>query len=238
MRTREAHSQQLAETHVFSPFRESLYSTLPAAHLGRLRGGAGPAAAPVSAGIETPLRAAPARKKAKATPAAQDGDGADAESASPAPGTTKPPHALTIEAGTTDQESSAALMHPKKLAELGMMEGDLVRLKGKRDRETLCILQESDAVAADGIGLAAVTRDNLKMSLGDATKAYRCDDVKHGERVLIEPFSDATGGLELEEIHEQLLTPYFHGVHLHVVLHCAHHCPHALDGPYALEQGG
>ena len=110
VRTREAHSQQLAETHVFSPFRESLYSTLPAAHLGRLRGGAGPAAAPVSAGIETPLRAAPARKKAKATPAAQDGDGADAESASPAPGTTKPPHALTIEAGTTDQESSAALM--------------------------------------------------------------------------------------------------------------------------------
>lgn len=38
-----------------------------------------------------------------------------------------------------------------------------------------------------------------------------CDNIKHAERVLIMPFSDAMGGLSAEEIHEQLVTPYFLG---------------------------
>lgn len=35
--------------------------------------------------------------------------------------------------------------------------------------------------------------------------------MKHAERVLVMPFSDAMGGLTAEEIHEQHVTPYFMG---------------------------
>ena len=81
---------------------------------------------------------------------------------------------LEIEAGEVDQIGSTALMHPTKLAELGMMEGDIVRLKGKRDRETLCTLQASSKIAGGAIGISAVTRANLKLGIGETTKAYRC----------------------------------------------------------------
>jgi transitional endoplasmic reticulum ATPase len=118
---------------------------------------------------------------------------------------------MVIEAGSADQDGSTALMHPAKLAALGMMEGDIVRLKGRRDRETLCILQESSQIDEGSISLSAVARANLKLSLGDVTKAYRCDDVKHAKRVLVMPFSDAMGGLTAEEIHEQHITPHFMG---------------------------
>jgi len=86
-----------------------------------------------------------------------------------------------------------------------------VRLKGKRDRDTLCTVQESASVAEESIVLSAVTRANLNMNLGETTKAYRLDDVKNGQRVLVQPFSDAMGGLSAEEVHEQLVTPYFMG---------------------------
>uniref|UniRef100_A0A7S2JP75 Vesicle-fusing ATPase n=1 Tax=Haptolina brevifila TaxID=156173 RepID=A0A7S2JP75_9EUKA len=121
------------------------------------------------------------------------------------------PNELIIEAGDADQDSSAALMHPAKLATLGLMEGDIVRLKGRRDRETLCVIQESAQIDQGSIALSAVARANLKLSLGETTKAYRCDDVKHATRVLVMPFSDSMGGLTAEEIHEQHITPYFMG---------------------------
>ena len=86
-----------------------------------------------------------------------------------------------------------------------------MRLKGKRDRETLCVVKASSKLDEEGIALAAVTRTNLMLSLGDATKAYACDDVKHATKALVLPFADAMGGLSLEEIHEKLIVPYLQG---------------------------
>ena len=48
------------------------------------------------------------------------------------------PYLLTAEEATST-DSSVAFVHPKKAEELGLMAGDTVRLKGKRDRETLCV---------------------------------------------------------------------------------------------------
>ena len=112
MRTREAHSQQLAETHVFSPFRESLYSTLPAAHLGRW-GGVARAAAPVVQGLRR-HHAAPAAR-ASATPAAQV---AMAQMRVSMPARHHGHRTLTIEAGTMDREQCGQ-MHPRSLPNSG-----------------------------------------------------------------------------------------------------------------------
>jgi len=102
-------------------------------------------------------------------------------------------------------------MHPNKVAQLGLMAGDTVRLKGARDREAYAILRESADVPEGSVQVAAVTRINLKRGLSEATKVYRCDSVRQGSRVTVLPFSDALGGLEAEELLEKLVKPYFHG---------------------------
>jgi len=120
------------------------------------------------------------------------------------------PYLLTAEEATST-DSSVATVHPKKAEELGLMAGDTVRLKGKRDRETLCALQVSDKVGEGAVQLSAVTRSNLRLTLGDSLKMYQCDSVKHGTSIKVLPFSDAMAGLTNEELQEQLVEPYFKG---------------------------
>jgi len=110
-----------------------------------------------------------------------------------------------------EQDSSVVTLHPSKAAELGLMAGDTVRLKGARDRDAYATLAESSDVPEGSVQVAATMRINLKRSLAETTKVYRCDNVKHGTRVTILPFSDALGGLEPEELLEQVVKPYFHG---------------------------
>ena len=114
------------------------------------------------------------------------------------------PYLLTAEEATST-DSSVATVHPKKAEELGLMAGDTVRLKGKRDRETLCALQVSDKVGEGAVQLSAVTRSNLRLTLGDSLKMYQWDSVKHGTSIKVLPFSDAMAGLTNEELQEQLV---------------------------------
>ena len=79
------------------------------------------------------------------------------------------PYLLTAEEAIST-DSSVATVHPKKAEELGLMAGDTVRLKGKRDRETLCVLQVSDKVGEGAVQLSAVTRSNLRLELGEPCK--------------------------------------------------------------------
>lgn len=114
------------------------------------------------------------------------------------------PYLLTAEEATS-ADSSVVTVNPKKAEELGLMAGDTVRLKGKRDRETLCALQVSDKVGEGAIQLSAVTRSNLRLTLGDSLKMYQCDSVKHGTSIKVLPFSDTMAGLTNEELKEQLV---------------------------------
>ena len=174
-----------------------------------LRGGAAPPAGAAPNVAHDPAMHAPPRGAQKKAASSQE---PAAESPSPAPAApVRRPHELTIAAGDADQDGSTAIVHPTKMEQLGFLEGDIVRLKGRRDREALCVVKASKAVAEDGVALAAVTRTNLMLALGDSSKVYACDDVKQATRVLVQPFSDAMGGLTMEEVHEQLVVPYFHG---------------------------
>ena len=55
----------------------------------------------------------------------------------------RPARELTIEAANAEQDASIAMVHPSKMKELSFLDGDILRLKGKRDRETLCIVMAS-----------------------------------------------------------------------------------------------
>jgi len=123
----------------------------------------------------------------------------------------KRPYELTIEVADPNQDSSTVVISSTKMNELGFLEGDIVRLKGKRDRETLCMVKASKQVSDDGVALPAVARSNLKSELGDVIKMYACEDVKQASKVLVVPFGDSMAGLPLEEIHKKLIEPYFKG---------------------------
>ena len=54
------------------------------------------------------------------------------------------------------------------MEELQLFRGDTVLLKGKRKKETVCIvLSNDDAVSNDKIGMNRVVRQNLRVRLGD-----------------------------------------------------------------------
>ena len=111
-----------------------------------LRGGAAPVGAPAAQLDEPPLRAPRRTKPAQQLPAAKAAKSEPLAAAPVPPHVTKKlQHVLVVEAGEADQDGSTALLHPKKLAQLGLMEGDIVRLKGKRDRDTLCTALGRDA---------------------------------------------------------------------------------------------
>ena len=55
-----------------------------------------------------------------------------------------------------------------KMEELQLFRGDTVLLKGKRKKETVCIVLTNDeATTNDKIGMNRVVRQNLRVRLGD-----------------------------------------------------------------------
>ena len=107
------------------------------------------------------------------------------------------------------QDGTTAAMHSTTASELGLMPGDIVRLKGKRDKETLCLLRESDDTTPGSIALALATRSTLRSGLGDVVKVYSCDDVKHGTRVQLAVVKGSSCDLNPEELLANVLTPHY-----------------------------
>ena len=120
------------------------------------------------------------------------------------------PHQLTVEDTLDDDDDSVCSLHPSKLTELGLMAGDSVRLKGKRDRETLCTVAEEKRVPEGACALSAVARHNLRLELGEQLKIYQCDP-RPATRIVLSPYSDSVGGMDNEEVLDQVVRPHLVG---------------------------
>ena len=118
------------------------------------------------------------------------------------------PNRLGVEEADA-QDGTTVAMHSTTASELGLMAGDIVRLKGKRDKETLCLLRESDDTTPGSIALALATRSTLRSGLGDVVKVYSCDDVKHGTRVQLAVVKGSSCDLNPEELLANVLTPHY-----------------------------
>ena len=55
--------------------------------------------------------------------------------------------------------------------ELQLFRGDTVLLKGKRRRETVCIVLSDDTVSDDKIRINRCVRTNLRVRLGDVVRS-------------------------------------------------------------------
>lgn len=91
---------------------------------------------------------------------------------------------------------------------LELFRGDTVLLKGKKRKDTVCIVLADDTVEESKIRLNKVVRSNLRVRLGDIVSVHQCPDVKYGQRVHVLPFGDTIEGIT-GNLFDAFLKPYF-----------------------------
>ena len=106
----------------------------------------------------------------------------------------KRPNRLIVEDAVNDDNSVVALSMAK-MDELQLFRGDTVLLKGKKRKESVCIVLSDDTVGDEKIRMNRVVRNNLRVRLGDVVAVQSCPDVKYGKRVHILPIDDSVEGL-------------------------------------------
>lgn len=68
-------------------------------------------------------------------------------------------------------------MHEDKMKELNIYNGDPVLLKGKRRNKTLCIAIRDNSIDSTKIAINKVSRNNLKVRLGDVITVSNVPEV-------------------------------------------------------------
>lgn len=92
------------------------------------------------------------------------------------------PNRLIVDEAANDDNSVVALSQAK-MDELELFRGDSVLLKGKKRKETVCIVLSDDTVSTDRIRMNRVVRNNLRVRLGDVVSVSSCSDIKYGKRI-------------------------------------------------------
>lgn len=104
------------------------------------------------------------------------------------------PNRLLVDDATNDDNSIVSLSQAK-MNELQLFRGDTVLLKGKRRKETVCIVLSDDTCPNEKIRMNRVVRNNLRVRLSDVVSIQACPDVKYGKRIHILPIDDTVEGL-------------------------------------------
>lgn len=104
------------------------------------------------------------------------------------------PNRLLVEEAVNDDNSVVALSQAK-MDELQLFRGDTVLLKGKRRKETVCIVLSDDTCSDEKIRMNRNVRNNLRVRLLDVVSIQPCPDVKYGKRIHVLPIDDTVEGL-------------------------------------------
>uniref|UniRef100_A0AAQ4RHL9 vesicle-fusing ATPase n=1 Tax=Gasterosteus aculeatus aculeatus TaxID=481459 RepID=A0AAQ4RHL9_GASAC len=92
--------------------------------------------------------------------------------------------------------------------ELQLFRGDTVVLRGKKRRQTVCIVLNDDTCGHERIRINRVTRSNLRVRLGDVISIHACPDIKYGKKIHVLPIDDTIEGLT-GNLFDVFLKPYF-----------------------------
>lgn len=79
------------------------------------------------------------------------------------------PNRLIVDEAVNDDNSVVA-MSQQKMDELQMFRGDTVLVKGKRRKDTVCIVLSDDTCPNEKIRMNRTVRNNLRVRLGDIVK--------------------------------------------------------------------
>merc|ERR1719420_950446 len=119
----------------------------------------------------------------------------------------KNPNRLVVDEAVNDDNSVVAL-NVQTMEELQLFRGDTVLIKGKRRKDTVCIVLADDTCDLGKIRMNKCIRKNLKVRLGDVVSVHQCPDVKYGKRVHILPIDDTIEGIT-GNLFDVFLKPYF-----------------------------
>jgi len=96
----------------------------------------------------------------------------------------------------------------QKMQELNFFRGDTVIIKGKKRKDSVCIVLADETCDDTKIRMNKVVRKNLRVRLGDVITVAACPDVKYGARVHVLPLDDTIEGVE-GNLFDVFLKPYF-----------------------------
>jgi len=113
---------------------------------------------------------------------------------------------LVEESGNSD--NSVVTLSQAKMDELQLFRGDTVLLKGKKRKETVCIVLSDEAQPDEKIRMNKVVRNNLRVRLGDVVSITACPDVSYGKRIHVLPIDDTIEGLT-GSLFDVYLKPHF-----------------------------
>ncbi|KAH0987385.1 hypothetical protein GBA52_014562 [Prunus armeniaca] len=105
-------------------------------------------------------------------------------------------------------DNSVVTLHPESMERLQLFRGDTILIKGKKRKDTVCIVVADDKCEEPKIRMNKVVRCNLRVRLGDVVSVYQCADVKYGNRVHVLPVDDSIQGVT-GNLFDTYLRPYF-----------------------------
>jgi transitional endoplasmic reticulum ATPase len=105
-------------------------------------------------------------------------------------------------------DNSIIYLHPDKLEELGFFKGENAIIKGKRRRDTVCIVVSDDRVDFGKIQMNKVVRKNLRVYLGDIVSVHNCPDCPYCTKLSVRPIADTIQGLT-GDLFQTFIQPYF-----------------------------
>lgn len=109
---------------------------------------------------------------------------------------------------STNDDNSMIQLHPARMELLQLFRGDVVQIKGKKNKSTVCIVVEDDTCPEGNIRMNKVVRRNLRIHLGDMVAIKPCKDIQYGNRIHVLPFDDTVENLS-GDLFETFLKPYF-----------------------------
>eukprot|EP00574_Skeletonema_japonicum_P001344 CAMPEP_0201738784 /NCGR_PEP_ID=MMETSP0593-20130828/45432_1 /ASSEMBLY_ACC=CAM_ASM_000672 /TAXON_ID=267983 /ORGANISM="Skeletonema japonicum, Strain CCMP2506" /LENGTH=836 /DNA_ID=CAMNT_0048233013 /DNA_START=148 /DNA_END=2659 /DNA_ORIENTATION=+ len=122
-------------------------------------------------------------------------------------GKKRSPNRLIVDDATNDDNSVISLS-PAKMEELSLFRGDTVLIKGKKGRDTVCIVLADETCDDSSVRMNKIVRKNLRVRLADVVTVANCGDVPYGKRVHILPLDDTIEGVS-GNLFDVYLKPYF-----------------------------
>lgn len=117
------------------------------------------------------------------------------------------PNRLIVDDATNDDNSVISLS-PAKMEQLELFRGDTVLIKGKKGRDTVCIVLADETCDDTAVRMNKVVRKNLRVRLADVVTVTSCGDVPYGKRIHILPLDDTIEGVS-GNLFDVYLKPYF-----------------------------
>ena len=119
----------------------------------------------------------------------------------------KAPNRLVVDEASND-DNSVVCLSQAKMDELGLFRGDNILIKGKKGKDTVCIVLVNEETQDANIRMNKVVRKNLRVRLGDIVTISAKDDIPYCKKVHILPLDDTMEGVS-GNIFDVYLKPYF-----------------------------